>query len=33
MVKMLNFDENSEIFQEINQKMIESAMRYYLSDV
>lgn len=33
MVKMLNYNEDSEIFKEINDQMIGSAMRYYLSDV
>ena len=33
MIKMLNFGEDTEIYQEINKKMIESAMRFYLSDV
>jgi hypothetical protein len=33
IIKMLDFGEKSQIYQEINKKVIESTMRYYLSEV
>jgi hypothetical protein len=33
MLKELNFNEKSEIYQDINQKMIESTYRYYIASI